>query len=118
MTGLIHPSTQVYPEECINLEQYMMLSETIWIPLAPSNEWLYVTSQVDDITFVCDDEVKEKVKLYKRVMNHSTTDIIPLVPMDIDCCLTKMEEEVIPKIKCHFLIQISFHQPQTLSTWE
>lgn len=123
ITGLVHPSTQVYPEECINLEQYMMLSETIWIPLAQSNEWLYVTSQVDDITFVCDDEVKEKVKLYIRgklvlpiqckgitsvgmlfpikheVMNHSTTDIIPLVPMDIDCCLTKMEEEVVPKIK-------------------
>jgi hypothetical protein len=51
---LLHPSTDKVPKVCEY--RFLKLSSTFWIPLHLSNEWLFVTPQIETFTALCTSE--------------------------------------------------------------
>jgi hypothetical protein len=98
-------------------EQRILTLEHIhWIPLHLSNEWLFTAPKVELFTVLCGTEnfqltLQSRGKLYllsrckgysthtnlyalsTLVSNNSQEDVLPLAPVDIDCCLTTEEKE-------------------------
>ena len=114
---LIHPSTRVIPTKVCE-QRMLTLENTYWIPLHLSNEWLFVAPKVELFTVLCGTEkfqltLQNRGKLYlpsrckgysthntlyalsTLVYNNSQEDVLPMAPMDIDCCLTLEEKEQI-----------------------
>jgi hypothetical protein len=117
---LIHPSTVSLPDQ-VCVQRVLNIKYTYLIPLHLSNEWLYIAPQAEVFTVLCGTakfqfKLQARGKLYlpprcKGYSTHSTLyalsnltrnnsqdDIIPLVPMDIDCCLTESEKENLKEI--------------------
>jgi hypothetical protein len=60
---LLHPSTMKLPDNC----EYRIfkLSKTFWIPLYMSNQWLFVTPEIETFTILCP-QGTSTVKLQKE----------------------------------------------------
>jgi hypothetical protein len=117
---LLHPNTQKIPDDCTF--NYLPLRQIMWIPLYLSNAWLYVAPQMELFTTVCQDGQRHSDRLQGRGMlvlrqdckglgsksilyphshhetNRTKDDILPLVDVNIDCCLTLPEQEKIKDI--------------------
>jgi hypothetical protein len=112
---LIHPSTMSIPSKTCE-QRILTLEHTYWIPLHLSNEWLFTAPQVELFTVLCGTEkfqltLQNRGKLYlpprckgysthttlyalsTLVCNNSQEDVLPLAPIDVDCCLTAEEKE-------------------------
>ena len=112
---LIHPSTTSLPSHvCVQL--LLNLEHTYWIPLHLSNEWIYISPKDEVFTVLCESRkfqftLQNRGKLYlpprcrgystqstlyalsTLERNNSQEDILPLAPVDLDCCLTEYERE-------------------------
>lgn len=112
---LIHPSTTSFPQGLCE-QRILTLEHTYWIPLHMSNEWLYTAPKDEIFTVLCGNE-KSQMKLQGRgklrlpprckgysthstlyaistiMSNNSQDDVLPLAPIDLDCCLTLQEKE-------------------------
>jgi hypothetical protein len=117
---LLHPNTQKIPDDCTF--NYLPLRQIMWIPLQLSNTWLYVAPQMELFTTICQDGQRHSDRLQGRGIlvlrqdckglgtksilyphsRHETNltkdDILPLVDVNIDCCLTLPEQEKIKDI--------------------
>ncbi|PNF43411.1 hypothetical protein B7P43_G13447 [Cryptotermes secundus] len=117
---LLHPNNQKIPDDCTF--NYLPLRQVIWIPLHLSNAWLYVAPQLELFTTVCQDGQRHSDRLQGRgilvlrqdckglgsksilypLSHHETNltkdDILPLVDVNIDCCLTLPEQEKIKDV--------------------
>lgn len=117
---LLHPSTNELPSSCTF--NYLPLQQIMWIPLHLSNAWLYVAPQLELFTTLCQDGQRHSDRLQGRGIlvlrqdcnglgsksilyphsHHETNltkdDIIPLVDVSINCCLTIPEQEIIKDI--------------------
>ena len=117
---LIHPSTISIPNNVCE-QRLINLEHTYWIPLHLSNEWLYVAPKPELFTVLCG-PVKSQLTLQSRgrlflpprckgyatqstlyalstlVRNNSQKDVLPVAPVEIDCCLTKYEKEQLREI--------------------
>jgi hypothetical protein len=112
---LIHPSTASFPSRVCE-QELLNLEHTYWIPLHLSNEWLYVAPKTEVFTVLCGSRkfqltLQDRGRLYlpprcKGYSTHSTLyalstltrnnsqeDVLPLAPVDLDCCLTEYERE-------------------------
>jgi hypothetical protein len=108
---LIHPSAVSFSNH-VCLQGWLNLEYTYWIPLHLSNEWLYVAPKTEVFTVLCGSmkfqlTLQNCGKLYlpprckgysthsmlyalsTLVRNNSQEDVLPLAPVDIDCCLTE-----------------------------
>ena len=121
--NLLHPSTTKIPDMCTT--KYIPLSHipsTLWIPLAFSNEWLYVTPKPERITVVCPEKkntyllenrgklmlnqkchgITSKSVLYPithEEKNNTKDDVFPSIPnWDIDCCISIPQQEKLDKL--------------------
>jgi hypothetical protein len=117
---LIHPSTVSLPDQ-VCVQGLLNLEHTYWVPLHMSNEWLYVAPRTEVFTVLCGSakfqlKLQDRGKLYlpsrcKGYSTHNTLyalstlsrnnsqdDILPLVPVNIDCCLTEHEKEQLHEI--------------------
>jgi hypothetical protein len=117
---LLHPNTHEIPNSCTF--NYLPLQQIMWIPLHLSNAWLYVAPQMELFTTVCQDGQRHSDRLQGRgilvlrqdckglgsksilypLSHHETNltkdDILPFVDVNIDCCLTLPEQEIIKDI--------------------
>ena len=117
---LIHPSTIVISNYLCE-QRLLSLEFTYWIPLHLSNEWLYVAPKTEIFTVLCGNE-KFQLTLQDRGLlslpprckgysthttlyvlstlahNNSKEDVLPLAPVNIDCCLTNYEKEQLHEI--------------------
>ena len=117
---ILHPSTVSLPDKLCE-QRLLYLDSTYWIPLHLSNEWLYVTPNVEIFTVLCGTdkfqmtlqdrgrlslpprckEYSTHTTLYALATlthNNSQEDVLPLAPVDIDCCLTDFEKEQLHEI--------------------
>ena len=117
---LIHPSTISFPGN-VCVQGLLNLEYTYWIPLHLSNEWLYVAPKTEVFTVLCGSmkfqlTLQNRGKLYLSprckgysthstlyalstlVRNNSQEDVLPLAPVDLDCCLTQYEQEQLHEI--------------------
>ena len=117
---LIHPSTSYFPHE-VSEQGLLKLEYTYWIPLHISNEWLYVAPKTEVFTVLCGSskfqltlQGRGRLLLPRRCKGyctHSTLyalsnlqgknsqeDVLPLAPVDLDCCLTDHEREHLHEI--------------------
>ena len=117
---LIHPSTSYFPHKVCE-QGLLKLEYTYWIPLHMSNEWLYVTPKTEVFTVICGSSkfqltLQGRGRLFlpprcKGYSTHSTLyalstlernnsqeDVLPLAPVDLDCCLTEHEREHLHEI--------------------
>ena len=103
---LLHPSTVKMPTNCET--RITSLEKTFWIPLYLSNEWLFVAPKQDKITVLCGEKsnqviivnegklmLKQNCKAFSSyvtlyaittVTTNVSTDFMPSVPIDFDCC--------------------------------
>lgn len=117
---LVHPNTQKVPNSCTF--NYLPIQQIMWIPLHMSNSWLYVAPQMELFTTVCQNGQRHSDRLQGRgiitirndckglgsksilyPLSHFETnltkdDIIPFVNVNIDCCLTLPEQEIIKDV--------------------
>ena len=117
---LIHPSTTSFPKE-LCVQGFLTLEHTYWIPLHMSNEWLYTAPKDEIFTVLCGNK-KSQMRLQGRgklhlpprckgysthstlyaistiICNNSQDDVLPLAPVDLDCCLTFQEKEQLSEI--------------------
>jgi len=124
---LIHPSTTSLPKGLCE-QRILTLNQTYWIPLHMSNEWLYTSPKDEIFTVLCGNEKSQmklqgcgKLHLPPRckgysthstlyaistiVSNSSKDDVLPLAPVDLDCCLSIQEKEQ--------LSEVSLNKPST-----
>ena len=117
---LIHPSTLSIPKQLCE-QRVLNLETTYWILLHFSNEWLYVTPNDEIFTVLCGSTryqftLENRGKLFlpprcKRYSVHSTLyalsvlthnnskdDVLPMISLDLDCCLTEHEQEQLYEI--------------------
>jgi hypothetical protein len=118
-TTLIHPSSSSLPNQVCE-QALLNLENTYWIPLHLSNEW-YVATKAEIFTVLCGSmkfqlTLQNRRKLYlpprckgysthstlyalsTLVQNNSQEDVLPLAPVDLDCCLNEYEREQLHKI--------------------
>jgi len=119
-TTLIHPSTNSLPNMVCE-QGLLYLDHTYWIPSHLSNELLYVTPKTEVFTVLCGSSkfqltfqnrgrlyLPPRYKgysthstlyaLYILVQNNSKDVVLPLAPVDLDCCLTEYERDQLHKI--------------------
>jgi hypothetical protein len=109
---LLHPSTSKIPRKCEY--NFFKLLKTFWIPLHRSNQWLFVTPQIETFTVLCPGETttlkletegkltlkpgckgySSYVTLYalSTLYTNLTNDYIPSAPIDFDCCFEDLEK--------------------------
>jgi hypothetical protein len=109
---LLHTSTTKLPKSCEH--RIFKLSTTFWIPLHMSNQWLFVTPEMESFTILCPYEtttitlqkegilsLKPGCKGYSAYVTlyamsiltvNLTNDFIPTVPIDFDCCFDDIQE--------------------------
>jgi hypothetical protein len=117
---LLHPAAARVPQ---TYHQRMLeLRHTLWIKLM-GNEWLHVTPTPEVFTFFCENESPKSITLEGRgqlklkpgckgYSAHTTIyayatfesnitfpDIIPIPPIDFDCCLTSEQQKYLDKIQ-------------------
>jgi hypothetical protein len=117
---LLHPNNQRMPDDCTF--NYLPLRQIMWIPLHLSNAWLFVAPQLELFTTICQDGQRHSDRLLGRGIltlrqdckglgsksilyplslhetNLTKDDILPLIEVDIDCCLTLPEQEKIKDV--------------------
>ena len=99
----------------------MNLETTYWITLHFSNEWLCVTPNDEIFTVLCGSSryqfaLKNRGKLFLPPLckgysvhstlyalsvlthNNSQDDVLPMISLDLDCCLTEHEQEQLYEI--------------------
>ena len=103
---MLHPSTKQTPQSC-DL-RVTKLTNTLWIPLHLSNQWLFAAPQEDTLTTLCGTENKHvnikgrgklslksnckafssTVTLYalSKITTNLSNDFLPTIPIDYDCC--------------------------------
>ena len=120
---IIHPSTISLPNQACE-QGLLNLEYTYWIPLHLSNEWLYVAPKTEVFILVCG-SVKFQLTLQNRgrlylpprykgysthstlyalsilVRNKSQEKVLPLSPVDLDCCLNEYGREKLHEIPLH-----------------
>ena len=117
---LIHPSTLSIPKQLCE-QRVLNLETTYWILLHFSNEWLYVTPNDEIFTVLCGSSryqftLKNRGKLFLPPLckgysvhstlyalsvlthNNSQDDVLPMISLDLDCCLTEHEQEQLYEI--------------------
>jgi hypothetical protein len=117
---LIHPSTVSFPNKVCE-QRLFKLESTYWVPLHMSNEWLFIAPNDEIFTVLCSSvkyqlTIQGRGKLYlpprcKGYSTHSTLyalssitqtnskeDVLPLASVDLDCCLTEVEQDQLQKI--------------------
>jgi hypothetical protein len=118
---LLHPSTIRVPDNCEH--RFFKLSNTLWIPLHMSNQWLFVAPQGETFTALCPQKTTtlrlEKegkltfnsgckgyssyVTLYAvstSVMN-VTNDYVPSAPVIFDNCFEDMKDVPFENLPLH-----------------
>jgi hypothetical protein len=117
---LLHPSTTSLPKMLCE-QRLLTLDQTYWIPLHMSNEWLYTSPHNEIFTVLCGSDkyqmqLKGRGKLHlpprckgysthstlyaisTMISNSSQEDILPMAPVDLDCCLTIQEKEQLSEL--------------------
>lgn len=117
---LVHPSTTMVPGSCT--QRMVQIDNTLWIKLL-GNEWLHITPTPEIFTYVCGNDPPQSQTIYGRgkiqlrrgckgytahttiyayntfTTNVTLPDIIPVAPVDFDCCLTPEQLPYLDKIK-------------------
>ena len=101
------------------------LEGTMWLLLLMSNQWIFVTPEIDKLTVVCNElsspqtlMIQKKVKLSLRknckaynantviyentvIETNVTLDFVPRVDLNFDCCVS-FEKNMKPLRKYHY----------------
>jgi hypothetical protein len=110
---LLHPSTTKVPDNCEY--RYFKLSNTFWIPLHVSNQWLFVTPRTETFTVLCPQDtttlklqgegkmtLKNGCKGYSSYVTlyavsttvvNVTNDYVPSAPVNFDDCFEELKSE-------------------------
>jgi hypothetical protein len=118
---LLHPSTVKVPENCEY--RFLKLSNTLWVPLHMSNEWLFVTPQMETFTVLCAQEtttlkLQKEGKLSPRngcegysshvilyaistIEMDMTSDYVPSAPINFDNCFEDLKNAPFENLPLH-----------------
>jgi hypothetical protein len=118
---MLHPSTVRIPENCEHT--FFKLSQTFWIPLHLSNQWLFVAPRPETFTILCQQKtitiklqeegrltMKPGCKGYSSYVTlyaastyttNSTNDYIPSATIDFDCCFDIFKQVKSEKLLLH-----------------
>lgn len=105
--AILHPSTETMPGSCD--KRLVTLDKTYWIPLLFSNDWIFSAPKVEVVATVCEQKhanlrientgiLKLKpgctaytnhvtLEAMKEKESNVTTDFLPTVPINFDCCI-------------------------------
>jgi hypothetical protein len=108
---LFHPSTVEVPDSCEY--RFFRLSNTFWISLHLSNQWLFVTPKTETFTTLCQQETtsvrlqgkgkltlkngckgySSQIKLYalSAITVNTTSDYVPSAPVNFEDCLKEWQ---------------------------
>lgn len=62
---LLRPSTNDFPKDVCTVK-FLKLPHSYWIPLATSNQWLYIAPFPERMTVLCEDNLAKYVNLENR----------------------------------------------------
>jgi hypothetical protein len=118
---LLHPSTLKVPDNCEY--RFFKLSNTLWVPLHMSNQWLYIAPQSETFTALCPQktttlrlENEGKLTLSNGCKGYSshvtlyamssttvnvTDDYVPSAPINFDNCFEDLMNIPFEKLPLH-----------------
>ena len=121
--SLLHPATAAIPASC--KARVIELKNTLWLKLH-GNAWIHVSPRPELISFMCTgDTTPQSVTLNNQGIvrlepgckgygTHATTmaystitknvtfpDVIPISPIDYDCCLTSEKQQILENLELH-----------------
>jgi hypothetical protein len=118
---LLHPSTVKVSEICEY--RFFTLSNTLWVTLHMSNEWLFVTPQMETFTVLCAQgtttfKLQKEGKLSLRdgckgysshvtlyaistIETNVTNDYVPSAPINFDNCFEDLKDTPIENLPLH-----------------